>query len=153
MQFHITPRTADMTAAAVRPHCIHHIDAAYCVTRHTLRGLCVCLCIGTRVSCAETDEPMLSRFDCCGPKEPCTGSRVRSAATWRIRLNDPFAAAMRPHVTLVWPLVIRRTDGGGRRAGRESRCRNEKYNTFGSVSWPRRMTSFSAGGALLALQN
>jgi len=31
---------------------------------------------------------------------------VHIGATWRIRLNRPCAAAMRPYVKLLWPLVI-----------------------------------------------
>jgi len=31
---------------------------------------------------------------------------VHIDATWRIRLNHPCAAAMRPYVKLLWPLVI-----------------------------------------------
>jgi len=31
---------------------------------------------------------------------------VHIVATWRIRLNRPCAAAMRPYVKLLWPLVI-----------------------------------------------
>ena len=31
---------------------------------------------------------------------------VHIDATWRIRLNRPWAAAMRPYVKLLWPLVI-----------------------------------------------
>jgi len=30
---------------------------------------------------------------------------VHIDATWRIRLNHPCAAAMRPYVKLLWPLV------------------------------------------------
>jgi len=30
---------------------------------------------------------------------------VHIGATWRIRLNCPCAAAMRPYVKLLWPLV------------------------------------------------
>jgi len=32
--------------------------------------------------------------------------RVHIGATWRTRLNRPCAAAMRPYVKLLWPLVI-----------------------------------------------
>ena len=48
---------------------------------------------------------------------PCTYGRlswqqvlalneVHIGATWRIRLNPPCAAAMRPYVKLLWPLVL-----------------------------------------------
>jgi len=30
---------------------------------------------------------------------------VHTGATWRIRLNRPCAAAIRPYVRLLWPLV------------------------------------------------
>jgi len=30
----------------------------------------------------------------------------RISATWRIRLNRPYAAAMRPYVKLLWPPVV-----------------------------------------------
>jgi len=35
---------------------------------------------------------------------------VHTGATWPIRLNRPCAAAMRPYVKLLWPLVITKTD-------------------------------------------
>jgi len=31
---------------------------------------------------------------------------VHMCATWRIRLNPPCVAAMRPYVKLLWPLAI-----------------------------------------------
>ena len=34
------------------------------------------------------------------------GVHVHIGATWRIRLNRPRAAAMRPYVKLLWPLVL-----------------------------------------------
>jgi len=52
-----------------------------------------------------------SRFR--GSKGCCHGNRfwlsicgVHIGATWRIRLNRPCAAAMRPYVKLLWPLVL-----------------------------------------------
>ena len=48
---------------------------AYCYTRRMFRDLYSCV-LGTRVSCAKTDEPieMLFGAHACVPKEPC--------ATW-----------------------------------------------------------------------
>ena len=60
-----------------------------------------------------------SRFR--GSKGCCHGNRfwlslygVHIGATWRIQLNRPCAAAMRPYVKLLWPLVtfrVRRSRG------------------------------------------
>jgi len=40
-----------------------------------------------------------------GPKQALL-SRVHTVATWRIPLNHPRVAAMRPIVELLWPLVV-----------------------------------------------
>jgi len=47
-----------------------------------------------------------------GSKGCCHGNHfwlsiygVHIGATWRIRLNHPCVAAMRPYVKLLWPLV------------------------------------------------
>jgi len=40
----------------------------------------------------------------CGCQLQCT-RRVHIGETWQIRINRPCAAAMRPHVKLLWPLV------------------------------------------------
>ena len=54
-----------------------------------------------------------------GSKGCCHGNHfwlsiygVHSGATWRIRLNRPCAAAMRPYGKLLWPLVKAGTDHG-----------------------------------------
>jgi len=47
--------------------------------------------------------------DSGGPKEAHVQSYLPGGtigATWQIRLNRPSAAAMRPYVKLLWPLVI-----------------------------------------------
>ena len=61
------------------------------------------------VSCAKMAEPIQMPFGSCsrgGPKEVCV-AWGHIGATWRIRLNRPYAAAMRPYVKLLWPLVCK----------------------------------------------
>jgi len=72
----------------IRPHRMNHTDAAYCYTRRTFRGLLVCPCVG------HTDEPSKSgRTD----RNAVWEGRLAWAHenTWRIRLNDLCALAMR----------------------------------------------------------
>jgi len=52
-----------------------------------------------------TDRDAVWYVDSGGPKEACI-RWVHIGATWRIRLNRPCAAAMRPYVKLLGPLVI-----------------------------------------------
>jgi len=69
------------------------------------------------VSCAKTAEPIEISFGTwtrvCTRKHMLHG--VRIGAAWRIRLNyRPCAAAMRPYVILLWPLVYFATLTQGR---------------------------------------
>jgi len=60
------------------------------------------------VSCLKTAEPIEVPFGIwtqVGPRDYVLG-RLLTGATWRILLNRPRAAAMRPVVKLFWPLVI-----------------------------------------------
>jgi len=43
----------------------------------------------------------------------CALARGHIGATWRIRLNRPSSAAMRPYVRLLWPLVQCKGSGVG----------------------------------------
>jgi len=55
------------------------------------------------VSCAKTAEPIKMPFGLrilVGPRSMCY-TEVNIGATWRIRLNRPCAAAMRPFVKLL----------------------------------------------------
>jgi len=71
------------------------------------------------VSCSKMAEPIDLTFGCGlwwaeGSTSSVVYARLRQCAligwhigaTWRIRLNSPSAAAMRPYVKLLWPLVI-----------------------------------------------
>jgi len=59
---------------------------------------------------AVRSEKRLNRSRCVlvvdsgGPKETCV-KWGHIGATWQIRLNRPFSAAMRPYVKLLWTLV------------------------------------------------
>jgi len=47
----------------IRPHRIHAVHrCGYCCICRTCSGLCVCLCVETRVCCAKTAEPIVSPF-------------------------------------------------------------------------------------------
>jgi len=48
-------------------------------------------------------EAQVQSYSPCGANVLSCG---RIGATWQIRLNRPSAAAMRPYVKLLWPLVI-----------------------------------------------
>jgi len=70
------------------------------------KGMSVCDRRHSGVSYAKTAEPIEMPFYglAGGPKEACvTWGHV--GATWRIRLNRPCAAAMRPYVKLFSPLI------------------------------------------------
>ena len=63
--------------------------------------------LGTPVSLAKTDEPIempsgeQTADSYLGPRNHVLeGGHI--GATWRIRLNDPYTAAMRPCVGSVW---------------------------------------------------
>ena len=56
---------------------------------------------------SESSYPMKTAKGCChGNHFWLSIYGVHIGATWRIRLNRPCAAAMRPYVKLLWPLVI-----------------------------------------------
>ena len=79
-----------------------HVDAANCYRRSSV----VCLSVGlsvTIVSPAKTAEPIEMPFGAwtmMGPRKRASDG-VHIGATWRIRLNRPCAAAMRPFVKLL----------------------------------------------------
>jgi len=49
-----------------------------------------------------TDRDAASVWTCVGPRKHVLDG-VQIGATWRIPLNSPCAAAMRPYVKLLWP--------------------------------------------------
>ena len=62
------------------------------------------------VSCAKTAESIEMPFGMwirAGPGNVLDG--VQIGANWRIRLNRPYAATMRPYVKLLWPLFKKHT--------------------------------------------
>jgi len=64
-------------------------------------GLSVCLSVCHSSRTAKTAEPIEMPFEICtrvGPKKYVLGG-MHTGATWRIPLNRPCAAAMRPVVT------------------------------------------------------
>ena len=77
--------------------------------------LCVCSfdVTGRRCRCGQCGNGTCNGCDAapcrcrCGPAIRITRTRARRrwarVATWRIRLNDPCAAAMRPCSKLLWP--------------------------------------------------
>ena len=75
---------------------MHRLDAVYCYTYRTFRGLSVRL-LGTPVSPAKRMNR--SRWLCGEQTRVSSVSHVLDGigATWRIRLNDTCAAAMRPY--------------------------------------------------------
>jgi len=83
-----------------RPHRMHSIDSTYFYRCWTFRG--VCLCAGpTGEPCKNewTDRYAVWEQSRVGPRGMHIG------VTWSIRLNDSCAAAMRPYVKLLWPIV------------------------------------------------
>jgi len=63
---------------------MHRLDVAYCYTRHTFHGLCVCLCARQR-ALYKTDEPIVSRFGkptLVGPRNHVLDG-VHMDSTWR----------------------------------------------------------------------
>jgi len=61
----------------------------------------------TAVSCAKTAEPIEMAFGIwtrVGPRKHVLGG-LYTGATWRIPLNRPYAATMRPMVKLLGSLV------------------------------------------------
>jgi len=90
------------------------------------RSVCLSVCL-TSEPCKNgcTDRDAVWVEDSGGPREPCirwgpvlsrdvatatifwlSRHGVHIGATWRIRLNRQCAAAMRPYVKLLWPLVF-----------------------------------------------
>ena len=80
---------------------MYRTDAAYCSRRSTFCGLAYVL--GTPVSFAKTNEPINTPRGRQRAQGTMYGLHV--GATWPIRVNDPFAAAMRPCIRLLWPSV------------------------------------------------
>ena len=72
--------------------------------------ICLSVCPSvTIVSPAKTAEPIAIPLGCesSGPNEPCRLlDGVHIGATWRIRLNRPCAAAMRPYVKLLVAVTV-----------------------------------------------
>jgi len=63
------------------------------------RSICR-LCCGLKWTEGSTSSIVFARW------HQCSHMWGHIGATWRIRLNCPSAAAMRPYVKLLWPLVI-----------------------------------------------
>jgi len=96
-------------------HNTTYVDAAYSYRPSSV----VCGSVGLSVVClilgvgfrGQAIRWRHSRFR--GSKGCCHGNHlwlsiygVHNGATWRIRLNRPCAAAMRPYVKLLWQLVV-----------------------------------------------
>jgi len=70
---------------------------------------------------------------------------VYVGATWQIRLNRPFAAAMRPYVKLLWPLVVI-TNPNSHRYPITPQCTECRLisGLFGRSAWRKREISLGA---------
>jgi len=75
-----------------------YVDEAFCYRRS-------CVVCHDRKPCKNgwTDRNAVWNVDSGGPNYVLDGIHIR--ATWRIWLNRPCAAAMRPYVKLLWPLI------------------------------------------------
>ena len=89
------------------------IDAAYCYTCCTFRGMCAYLPACLSVCVLITLLCPAKRPGCClggegpdwnGSKELLLDEGAR--ATWRVWLYDPYEVAMQPYVKSRWPLVV-----------------------------------------------
>jgi len=86
--------------------CINHTDVdvrCCCVT--CIVGL---ICVSACWAHLWAVQKRLNRFSFCSWDRVVWIQRtmlVHIGATWQMRLNDPWAVAMRPYVTLLWPLV------------------------------------------------
>ena len=78
---------------------MHRIDAAYCQTCLTFRGLCLSACHRQARSAKTVESSKM-------PFRWHTLVGVNTGATWRIRSNDPYAATMWFYIKLLWPLVV-----------------------------------------------
>jgi len=58
-------------------------------------------------------------------------------ATWRIRLNEPSAAAMRPYVELLWPLVVKIASHLDQQLSRDDVTRGCRGNAVHAVRFTR----------------
>jgi len=97
------------TFTIIRPHrSTMYTDAAYCYRRTNVVCLSVYLSWSRLTSPAKTAEPIEMPFGMWtwvdGSKHVLDG--VHIGASWRIRLNRPCAAAIRPFVKIFWSLVI-----------------------------------------------
>jgi len=86
-----------------------YVGAAYCY-RPSIAwsvGLSVCLSVTVMspVKTAESIDMPFGIWTRVGPRKQVLGG-VQTGATWRMPLKRPCAAAMRPAVKLLWPLVI-----------------------------------------------
>ena len=96
-----------------RLHSYAHLNMRAVATDVAWCGLCVCvICvclIFTTANLTKTDEPIEVPFRLCvgsgGFKDPSARWGFHIDATWRIRFNDPGAAAIRPYVKLHASLV------------------------------------------------
>ena len=110
-----TMRAVPITLVLYR---MHSIDAGYCCRRRTFSGLRACT-LSIPASPETTDEPIEMPFrrqnwQTRGREELCIKDRLRS---WRIRLRDQCAAAMRPYGKLLRPLVcVRQLSSSARSA-------------------------------------
>ena len=88
-----------------RLHHMHRIHVAYFYRCRMFRGLCRSVC---STQCLVSSTKGINRSRCrFWGRDTRVGSRnhgVQIDATWRIRLNDPCAAAKRPCVKLLWKL-------------------------------------------------
>ena len=90
---YITSKTALLLLGRVA---LAYVDAACCYRRSTV--VCRSVTIVSRATNAEPVEMQFGVWTRVGPRKHGVGI----GATWRIRLNRPFAAAMWPlcHITL-----------------------------------------------------
>jgi len=63
-------------------------------------------------------------------------------ATWRIRLNEPSAAAMRPYVELLWPLVVKIASHLDQQLSRDDVTRGCRGNAVHAVRFMRIASRF-----------
>jgi len=84
----------------------YHIDEAYCYRWCSVVCLSICLSKSWALQNGWTDRDAVWDVHSGRPKEARIRYGVHICANWRIRLNRPYAVAMRPYVKLLWSLVV-----------------------------------------------
>jgi len=99
---HRVPRLVFVLIYFIRPHPVHRIICSLLLhISHIPWSVCpTYLSAGVMADCAKTDETNRDAAESIGSSDQGTTvlDGVHIGATWRIRLNDPYAAAVRPRV-------------------------------------------------------